>query len=184
MEGLYLGCLIGGVLFTLVSVLVGDLLGQWLDGMFDFLSVDFLKPVVLAGGVTGFGGAGLLLDRYTGLGQAAVLLLAVCIALVLCFMVYFAYVAPAERSENSTAFSEKELPGRIGKVSIPIPEQGFGEVMVRGAGGNSLHIAASWEHRPIPAEVQVVIIESRDGIVYVSELELDERRGEGLNGFI
>ncbi|ANS75415.1 protease [Paenibacillus yonginensis] len=178
MEGLYLGCLIGGVLFTLASVLVGDLLGQWLDGMFDFLSVDFMKPVVLAGGVTGFGGAGILLERYSGLGRAAVLVLAICIALILCALVYFAYVAPAERSENSTGYSEKELPGQIGEVSIPIPGEGYGEVMVNGVGGNSLHIAASWERREIAAGVQVVIVDWRDGVVYVSEL--DEHKGEGF----
>ncbi|GGA41420.1 protease [Paenibacillus physcomitrellae] len=178
MEGLYLGCLVGGVLFTLASVLVGDLLGQWLDGMFDFLSVDFLKPIVLAGGVTGFGGAGILLDRYSGLGRTAELVLAICIALMLCALVYFAYVAPAERSENSTGYSEKELPGQIGEVSIPVPAQGYGEVMVRGVGGNSLHIAASWEHREIAAGVQVVIVDWRDGVVYVSEF--DEGKGEGF----
>lgn len=171
MEGLFMGCLIGGVLFAVVSVLIGDLFGNWLDGILDFMHTDLFKPVILAGGITGFGGAGLLLERYSGLKSTAVLLLAVCTALVLGVLVYFAYVKPASESENSTGYSEQELPGKIGETTIPIPEVGYGEVMVRLVGGNVLHIAASWDKSAIAAGTKVVVIVVRDGIVYVSALE-------------
>lgn len=42
MEALYWGCLIGGILFAVVTVLLGDILSSALDGLLDFLSVDFL----------------------------------------------------------------------------------------------------------------------------------------------
>lgn len=182
MEALYMGCLVGGVLFAVVSVLIGDIFGNWIDGMLDFLhtdflQTDFLKPVVLASGVTGFGGAGLLLDRYSGLVSSAVLLLAIAAALALCVLVYFAYVKPMQSSENSTGYSESEMAGKIGEITIPVPPEGFGEVMVRLVGGNTLHIAASWDKWEIPAGTSVVVIDVRDGILYVSELDERKRRG-------
>lgn len=49
MQTLYLGCLALGVIFAVVSVIVGDLIGNVLDGIFDVASFDFLNPAVLAG---------------------------------------------------------------------------------------------------------------------------------------
>ncbi|WP_178024224.1 protease [uncultured Paenibacillus sp.] len=171
MEALFWGCFVGGALFAVVSALLGDLLGSWLDGVFDFLSVDFLKPIITASAITSFGGAGILLDRYTGLGTAGVVILAVVAAVLLSAAVYFAYVRPMENSENSTGFSESELPGKVGEVTVPIPAQGYGEVMVKLVGGNTLHIASSWDRKEIPAGSVVVVIETtKDGTVQVSEL--------------
>lgn len=76
-----------------------------------------------------------------------------------------------ENSENSTGYSIKELPGKLGEVTVPIPEQGFGEVMVNFVAGNTLHIASSWDQRHIPAGTKVVVIDTEDGVVKVSELE-------------
>ncbi|WP_068784672.1 NfeD family protein [Paenibacillus phocaensis] len=171
METLFWGCFVGGALFAVISALLGDLLGSWLDGVFDFLSADFLKPIITASAVTSFGGAGILLNRYTGLGAAGVIVLAIVAAILLSAAVYFAYVRPMENSENSTGFSESELPGKVGEVTVPIPAQGYGEVMVKLVGGNTLHIASSWDRKEIPAGTVVVIIETaKDGTVQVSEL--------------
>ncbi|GIP50427.1 hypothetical protein J53TS2_40180 [Paenibacillus sp. J53TS2] len=171
MEALFWGCFVGGALFAVISALLGDLLGSWLDGVFDFLSVDFLKPIITASAITSFGGAGILLDRYTGLGGAGVVVLAIVAAVLLSAGVYFAYVRPMENSENSTGFSESELPGKVGEVTVPIPAQGYGEVMVKLVGGNTLHIASSWDRKEIPAGTVVVVIETtKDGTVQVSEL--------------
>ncbi|MGG3456555.1 protease [Paenibacillus rhizolycopersici] len=171
MEALFWGCFVGGALFAVISALLGDLLGSWLDGVFDFLSVDFLKPIITASAITSFGGAGILLDRYTGLGGAGVVILSIVAAVLLSAAVYFAYVRPMENSENSTGFSESELPGKVGEVTVPIPAQGYGEVMVKLVGGNTLHIASSWDRKEIPVGTVVVVIETtKDGTVQVSEL--------------
>ncbi|MBW4838902.1 MAG: protease [Paenibacillaceae bacterium] len=171
MEALFWGCFVGGALFAVISALLGDLLGSWLDGVFDFLSVDFLKPIITASAITSFGGAGILLDRYTGLGSAGVVILAIVAAVLLSAVVYFAYVRPMENSENSTGFSESELPGKVGEVTVPIPAQGYGEVMVKLVGGNTLHIASSWDRKEISAGTVVVVIETtKEGTVQVSEL--------------
>ncbi|MFD1177010.1 NfeD family protein [Paenibacillus puldeungensis] len=170
MEALFWGCFVGGALFAIISALLGDLIGGWLDGLLDFTSLDFLKPVVTASVVTGFGGAGIILSRYTGLSAVTVVIFALLIAVVLGLIIYFAYVKPMENSENSTAYSEAELPGKVGEVTVPIPQEGYGEVMLKLVGGNTLHIAVSWDRREIPAGTIVVVVDVKDGIVQVSEL--------------
>ncbi|WP_410767693.1 protease [Fontibacillus sp. BL9] len=178
MEILFWSCFIGGALFAFISAILGDLLGSWLEGIFDAISADFLKPVVTASAITTFGGAGVLLIRYTGLNNTAVMILAILIALIFSVIIYFAYVKPMENSENSIGYSHAELPGKLGEVTVPIPSKGFGEVMVKFVAGNTLHTAASWDRRNIPAGALVVIVDSKDGVVHVSELYETEQQKE------
>ncbi|WP_422660242.1 protease [Paenibacillus sp. EC2-1] len=176
MEALFWGCLVGGVLFAIVTVLLGDVLSGALDGVLDFLSVDFLKPVVLATAVTVFGGTGIMLEKYTDLSSVPQIVLSVLIAILISIAVFFGYVRPMENSENSTGFSIREMAGRIGEVTVPVPAQGFGEVMVKVGAGNTLHIASSFDKKPVAAGVRVVIVDIAEGVLRVSELE--ERKGD------
>lgn len=178
MEVMFWSCLAGGATFALISVILGDIVGSWLDGIFDAISLDFLKPIILASAVTTFGGSGVLLVRYTGFGSVTVVVLAILIALFMSLVIYFAYVKPMENSENSTGYSTAELPGKLGEVTVPIPAEGFGEVMVNFVAGNTLHIAASWDHQEIPVGTLVVVVDSNDGVVQVSKLYEDEQERE------
>ncbi|AZK46591.1 protease [Paenibacillus lentus] len=178
MEAMFWSCLLGGAVFALLSVIIGDIVGSWLDGIFDILALDFLKPIIMASAVTTFGGAGVLLVRYTALGSAAVILISILIALFMSVVIYFAYVKPMENSENSTGFSATELPGKLGEVTIPIPASGFGEIMVNFVAGNTLHIASSWDNTEIPVGTLVVIIDSKEGVVQVSRLYENDQEKE------
>lgn len=175
MQTLYLGCLALGVIFAVVSVLVGDLIGSALGGVFDALSFDFVNPAVMAGGITVFGGAGVLLTRYSGLEDGAILALSLLIAAFLAVLTYLVVVKPMNNSEMSTGFSMLDLPGKIGEVMVPVPATGYGEIMVKFGAGNSLHTAASFERMALPAGVKVVVVEVREGVALVSEFE--ERKG-------
>ncbi|GIO98143.1 hypothetical protein J14TS5_32290 [Paenibacillus lautus] len=176
MEALYWGCLIGGVIFAIVTVVLGDILSSALDGLLDFLSVDFFNPVVIAGGITVFGGTGIMLTKYTELAAGAHVTLSVLAAIVISILVYFGYVKPMANSENSTGFSIKELAGMIGVITVPLPAEGFGEVMVKVGAGNTTHIASSFDRQSLPAGVRVVVVDVVEGVLRVSELE--ERKGE------
>ncbi|HEY2492191.1 MAG TPA: protease [Paenibacillus sp.] len=176
MEALFLGCLIGGVLFAIVTVLLGDVLSSALDGMLDFLSVDFFSPTIVAGAVTVFGGTGILLTRYSGFAATLIVILSILTAVLVSVVIYFVYVKPMENSENSTGYSIQEMVGRIGEITIPVPMQGFGEVMVKVGAGNTLHIASSLEQISLLAGTRVVVVDVEDGFLWVTEFE--ERRGE------
>lgn len=177
MEALFLSCLIGGVLFTIVSVLFGDWLSLAFDGALDFLSFEghrVFQPAVLAGGITIFGGAGLLLQRYTSFGAGLIIVLAVLGAVLLSLCMYFFYFRPMERSEMSTGYSIRELTGLIGEVSVPIPAQGYGEVLVKVGAGVTHHIAGSFEGTQLPSHTRVVVVEvdAAEGTLLVSKLDL------------
>lgn len=173
----YWMCLSGGVLFALVSIIFGDVLGDIFDGVFDALSfdhVDFLHPMVLVGGVTIFGGSGVMLSRYTAMEPVPVALLSLMIAIALSILVYFAYVKPMKNSENSTGFSMKDLVGKIGEVSVPIPVGGYGEVILKVGAGNTNQIAATLDQADIPAGTRVVVGETKDGVLYVFPYDKEE----------
>ncbi|NBD26399.1 NfeD family protein [Paenibacillus glycinis] len=175
MEGLFLGCLFGGVFFAIVSVVLGDWLSLALDGMLDFLSLDghpVLQPMAVVGGITVFGGAGLLLKHHSSLGIALVVIIAILCAIAAAIGIYYLYVRPMDRSENSTGYSMKELTGMIGEVSVPIPAIGFGEVTVKAGAGLTNHIAASFDGTEIASGVRVVVIGVDSHTLLVSKLEL------------
>ncbi|WJH35227.1 NfeD family protein [Paenibacillus sp. CC-CFT747] len=171
MVEIYWGCLVLGVLFALVTVLLGDLVSQALDGMLDFLSADYLKPVTVAGGITSFGGAGILLEHYSGLGSAINLLLALVCAFLLAVAVHYLYVRPMRNSETSSGYTEQSLCGRIGEVLVPIPGTGYGEVLLKIGAANTNRTAGSFDKEDIQAGARVVVVQVRDGAVYVSRFE-------------
>lgn len=174
MEAIFWGCLVGGALYAVISALLGDLIGHALGGVLDFLSLDghpWLNPTTLVGGITAFGGAGLLLAHYTALGAAAVLILAVLGGVVIGGSGYFLYVKPMSQSENSIAYSERDLSGKIAEVITAIPSHGYGEVLVRAGAGHTNQIAASFDRVDIPGGTRVVVVEVKENTLYVSKLD-------------
>ncbi|WP_342716211.1 NfeD family protein [Paenibacillus catalpae] len=174
LEAIFWGCFVGGALYAMISALLGDLIGHALGGVLDFLSLDghpWLNPTTLVGGLTAFGGAGLLLAHYTALGFVVVLVLAVCSGVLVGGGGYFLYVKPMSQSENSIALSEKDLSGKIAEVITAIPSKGYGEVLVKAGAGHTNQIAASFDGEDIPGGVRVVIVEVKDNTLYVSKLD-------------
>lgn len=173
---IYWSCLIGGALFALVIVFLGDLIGHVFDGFLDFLSMDhldFMSPTVIVGGITVFGGTGIMLSKYTSLETLAVAVLALTMSIFISALLYFAYVRPMKNSENSTAFYAQDLVGKIGEVNIPIPKKGFGEVILRVGAGNTNQIAGSFDGEELPAGIKVVVADVKEGILYVFPYQIN-----------
>jgi membrane protein implicated in regulation of membrane protease activity len=168
---LFWGAFAFGIMFAVVTVILGDLISQALDGMLDFLSVDYLDPMVVATGITGFGGAGILLSKYTAWGAFVVLTVSLLIAVLLSALIYFAYVKPVKNSENSIGYSMADFSGKIGEVTVTIPERGYGEVLIKAGAGNTNQIAASFEGVEIQTGTRVVVVEVKEGTLYVSRFE-------------
>lgn len=171
----YWACLLGGLAFTLVTLLFGDLLDGALDGLdafegFDGLG-DFLDPLSFVGGLAVFGGAGIVLTETTDLGTGLAAAVAAVIGLALALVMHFVYVKPMKRSENSTGFSMREYRGKLGEVITAIPARGYGEVLVRMGASNTFQPAASFEGQPIPRGTRVVVVEVRGGDLWVAPFE-------------
>lgn len=181
MTTLYWICLVGGLVFSVLAVFLGDVFDGLLDGLDGaFDGVDLhgaLDSLSLVAGLTVFGGAGVLLDAYTGLGPASGALLAAVIGVALAVLMHVAYVKPMKRSENSTAFSMREYAGKIGEVNTAIPARGYGEVLVRMGASVTFQPAASFDGTPLPTGTAVVVVEVHpDGTLHVARLE-DEPDG-------
>ncbi len=173
MDELYWGCLIFGIIFAFLSVIIGDLLSDALDGMFEFLSIDgpdYIKPMVIVGFITTFGGSGILLTEYVTSIALIVIPLALIVAFFTSVLIYLFYVKPMNNAEVSTGFTYQDLIGKIGEVSIPLPEDGYGEVTVNIGGGNTNQIAKSFEHHSIPSGEKVVVIDVKESVLLVSKL--------------
>ncbi|NIK75754.1 membrane-bound ClpP family serine protease [Paenibacillus castaneae] len=175
METLFLACLTGGILYAIISIVFGDWLGQVFDGALEFLSLDahsWLSPTALVGSITVFGGAGILLTRYSTFGAAVIVMLALLIAIIAAIAMFFLYIKPMEQSENSIAFSMQTMSGMLAEVLTPIPASGYGEVLVKVGAGFTNQIAASFEGVDIAGGSQVVVVEVKDSTLYVSEISL------------
>lgn len=170
MLSIYTGCLIGGLIFAFITVIFGDILGDLFGGIFDALSpghLDFLNPIVLVGGITAFGGAGLMLSHYTHMAARQGAVLAILIALLLSIAVFFIYVKPMKNAENSTSYSMHDLVGKIGLVTVPIPVSGYGEILLRVGAGNTNHTAVSVDAEALEAQTRVIVADVKSGILYV-----------------
>jgi hypothetical protein len=167
METLFWGCFLTGILFTLASLLFGEVLSGWADTLAGH-PIAFLQPVVWVGGLTAFGGLGILLLHYSSLSAVLDLLLAAFAALLLSILTWLFYVKPMSRSEISSGFSMKELAGRIGEVTVAIPRIGYGEVMIKAGPGFTNQVAAGFQGAAIAAGLRVVVVEVRDGVLFVS----------------
>lgn len=168
------GCLIGGAVFAIFQVLAGDLFHHGLDshpGGLDGHHLDWLDPASIVGGIASFGGAGVLLIRYSDLPTAGVIAAAVAAALLISAALHFLYVKPMRNSENSIGFSMNEYVGMIGEVTIPIPGKGCGEVMVRMGASNTCQIATSFDAEWIATGRRVVVVEAHSDLLVVSPYE-------------
>ena len=176
---LYWFCLGGGLVFTILMVLLDGLLDgalDALDGAFDAIDLGgALDPLSGIAGVTVFGGAGLLLDAYTGLATTPQVIVAALIGLVSAIVLHTVYVKPMKQSENSTAFSVQEYAGKTGEAGTTIPASGFGEVQVRMGASTTFQTAQSFSGVEIPDGTPIVVVEvAPDGVLRVAPLSADE----------
>jgi len=161
---LYWACFIGGLLFTVLTLLFGDLLSA-------AFHLPLLEPLPLIGSITVLGGSGILLTEYTALSPIPVLTLATLLACTLALCSFFFYIRPMKNAETSTAFSIHDLQGRIAEVLTPIPTAGYGEVTMKIATSTTHQIAASYTGDAIPTGTRVVVVEIREDTLYVAPFE-------------
>lgn len=104
-----------------------------------------------------------------------VLLGSVTISSILVFLLNFYILMPVRHSEASISISEKDMEGRVATVVTPIPVQGMGEIQFKSVTGSLSRPAALYDtqEEAIPRGAQVLIIEIKDRICYVTTYKSD-----------
>ena len=159
-----------GLLFLLVMLFVGDMFGGDHDHGFDH-DVDgggpgFLSTRVMASFMTAFGVGGVV-ARYYGLSHPAASGVGVAAGFAMAGLVYqFARFLYSQQASSELRIAE--LIGQVGEVTIAIPENAVGEVIVAAGGERTAHIARSTDGRPITTGTEVVITSLRGQSVVVT----------------
>lgn len=176
---LYWGCLIIGGVFALLTVLFGDFLGGPFDGFFHVfpLHIEWLQPTVIIGGITIFGGMGLMLTGYTELASGLVILFSLLTAILFCIFIYFLYIKPMRNCENSAGFFIRDLIGKTGEVTVPIPVNGCGEILIKIGAGNTNQIAVNQDNADLAVGTRVIVTDVRENVLYVSNYTEDNEGG-------
>ncbi|EGA91162.1 hypothetical protein GPDM_01345 [Planococcus donghaensis MPA1U2] len=158
MEQLYMYILLVAGALTVLCVFFGEAV--------EFKSAwPLFSPIVILAFVT-FGSAiGFLLETATAFNEWSVLWISILAAGFLDLLLYFLILLPV--SSATSAHSEESLSGQVATVSVPIPKDGYGEVLIETYSGVILRRAAGYNNEAIAQDEKVMIVEVSEGTFYV-----------------
>jgi membrane protein implicated in regulation of membrane protease activity len=151
-----------GLLFLLVMLVVGDIFGgdhdvdHGLDHDGDVGGgPGFLSTRVMASFMTAFGVGGVV-GRYYGFSHPASSGVGVAAGIVMAGIVYqFARLLYSQQASSELRVAG--LIGQHGEVTVAIPANGVGEIIVSMGGERSAHIARSKDGASVPLGTEVVV---------------------------
>jgi membrane protein implicated in regulation of membrane protease activity len=145
---IYAVCLVAGLIFTLLSAVVGHLFGGHgdahvgMEGQADggvghdgVPGISFLSPTVLASFVTAFGAFGLIFSKVDATSSVWLSApLSFFGGLAVALLVLWLFNAMFKRTEGSSESRVAMLIGQTAAIVTPIPENGVGEISYTQAG--------------------------------------------------
>lgn len=160
LETVYLyGLIISGAI-TLVIILFNDI--------FSGLELpDLLNPTLIFSFFTVFFASGFLFEAITSLHAGVIGGFSLFISLSTVTLLNVFVLIPISMAEASLTFDDNDLRGRVARVLTTIPVDGFGEVLIVSNSGSISKTATSYKNEQIDSESKVLIIEVKNGIVYV-----------------
>ncbi|GAA0328729.1 NfeD family protein [Bacillus carboniphilus] len=164
-ETIYLTALIISGIITVLYILFGDVL----EGVAE--ATGFLNPTLILSFITFFSASGYLFEQLTPLNSLLIIAISAIIAIILDVLLNVFVLVPLASAEESLVYTEESLKGRIGKVIISVPEDGFGEVVIESNSGNIAKPAASFDDLPIKEGSQVLVVDIKSGVLYVTPHE-------------
>ncbi|WP_249870245.1 hypothetical protein [Oceanobacillus saliphilus] len=167
MESLYLILLVIAGLLTVLYIFFGDIA----EGISE--SVFFLNPAVILAFIVLFAASGYVLEFITSFSSIMIIIISILIAFVLVTLLNVFILIPMSSAEESLGYTEESLKGRVGKIIIPVPKDGFGEIVIENKSGMISKTAASYDNEIIDEGQHVLVIEVEKGILYVVPYEFD-----------
>ena len=96
----------------------------------------------------------------------SLLLCALIIAFVLDLLLYFFILLPLSSAEVSLAYTDESLIGQVGKVIVPVPVDGFGEIVIETVNGLISKRAAVMKMHQLITEKKYLVIEVKEWNIY------------------
>lgn len=159
------GCLLIGGGLLLMTLIFDDLLGGFLNAFHFGLDLGGVSPTpVLLGFVAMFGVGGLLGINGFGLGVGLATLVGV-VAGVVGAAVVLAAFRFLRQAESTDAFSLEDMVGATGRVSVGIPANRFGTVLISFAGASHNMTATADAEIPAGRMVKVVAVAGTNLVV-------------------
>jgi membrane-bound ClpP family serine protease len=165
-QTVYLTTLIVSGALTVLYIFFGDIVEA---------ALDFLNPTLILAFVTFLSASGYLLELITPLNSLVILFIAIVIALILDTLLNIFVLVPMSSAEESLVYTSDSLKGRVGRVLIPIPQDGFGEVVLKSSSGTISKPARSFDNQPIAEGEKVLVIDVKDGVLHVAHYEKTEK---------
>ncbi|MGG7621033.1 NfeD family protein [Bacillus coreaensis] len=164
-QTIYLTTLIVSGAFTVLYIFFGDIAEA---------ALDFLTTLILAF-LTFLSASGYLLELITSLNSLVILFISIVIAFILDILLNIFVLVPLSSAEESLVYTSDSLKGRVGTVLIPIPQDGFGEVVIKSSSGTISKPAVSFENEVIAEGQKVLVIDVKDGVLHVAHYEKTEK---------
>ncbi|KUP09100.1 membrane protein [Bacillus coahuilensis p1.1.43] len=162
LESIYLTTLVVSAACMVLYILFGDIVDGVVEG------VSFINPILILAFITFTSASGYLLELLTGVNSWLIGGIAAIVALLFTILFNVFILIPLSSSEESLVYTEDSLKGRMGRVILTIPEDGFGEVVIEGNSGTIAKSAVSLENECIKDGTEVLIIDVQKGVVYVT----------------
>ena len=180
MEHIYTVIFGVGVIYTLVTFLLGGLfgiihLGGHIDTHVDtqasgsIFTVLPLKPITIVSFITVFGGVGIM-GNYYRLNAIYTFIIAFVIASIVSFVLYKFIVVPLYKAQNTSSVYQDKLIGMKAVVISPILDNGFGVISYVVNGSKYNAPAQHINKKSVLQGEEVIIYEIKNNTFYVQPL--------------
>jgi membrane protein implicated in regulation of membrane protease activity len=139
--------------------------GDMVEGLSE--ATGFLNPVLILAFITFLSAIGYILEVMTNWNSLVIIAIASVSSVILDTLLNVFVLIPLADTEESLVYTEDSLKGRLALVIIPIPKDGFGEIMIESNSGRISKPATSFENKSINEGEKVLVIDVKDGVLYV-----------------
>ena len=131
----------------------------------------FLDPAIILSFITFASASGYIMELTVKWNSGIILVVALVIAFLLSLLLYLFVLLPLSTAEVSLAYTDGSLTGQVAKVIVPIPVDGFGEIVIETISGLVSKRASGYDNTAIDYGKEVLIIDVKNGTFIVKEYE-------------
>jgi membrane protein implicated in regulation of membrane protease activity len=166
-ETIYLYMLTVSSALILLYIFFGDMF----EGIGEIFPI--ANPILILAFITFFSASGYLLETMTTLSSLLIIIISALISLILDILLHVFVLVPLASAEQSLGYTESSLAGRIGKIIIAVPADGYGEVVIESKSGRISKPATTFNKQPIAEGTEVLVLEAREGVLYIEPYNND-----------